>query len=345
MTEAWASLEQSRADASAFVEELRTLVVERWSEVVEPGSRVALVDFPNHPNAGDTAIWLGSLAILRTLGCDVAYRASFSSYSASLLRRRLGRSGKILLHGGGNFGEVWPTYQKFRERVIAEHTERRIVQLPQSMNFRSADAIRATAAVLSVHPDLVLLARDGPTEALAREHFATARVLASPDAAFGLGVLQPGPPDLDRLLFLRTDKERATETPGALPPRSAVLDWPRPTEDLIRLRQLSRGLGFPLKRLGPAVEALEAPLERLFTHLAHRRMQDGLDVLSRGRVVVTDRVHGHILSLLLGRPHVLMDNNYGKNRRFYDAWTAASPITAWADDLPQALALADRMQP
>jgi pyruvyl transferase EpsO len=35
---------------------------------VARGQRFALVDFPNHSNVGDNAIWLGELAALRAIG-------------------------------------------------------------------------------------------------------------------------------------------------------------------------------------------------------------------------------------------------------------------------------------
>ncbi|WP_276524270.1 polysaccharide pyruvyl transferase family protein, partial [Enterobacter hormaechei] len=48
------------------------------------------------------------------------------------------------------------------------------------------------------------------------------------------------------------------------------------------------------------------------TARARRRVERGLRLLSRGERIVTDRLHGHILSLLLGIPHVVLDNDYGK---------------------------------
>ena len=44
-------------------------------------------------------------------------------------------------------------------------------------------------------------------------------------------------------------------------------------------------------------------------------------MLSTGGLVVTDRLHAHILSLLLDIPHVLLDNSYGKVAGFADQWT------------------------
>jgi pyruvyl transferase EpsO len=41
-------------------------------------------------------------------------------------------------------------------------------------------------------------------------------------------------------------------------------------------------------------------------------------------VVITDRLHAHILSLLLGIPHAVLDNSYGKVGRFLAAWTGGA---------------------
>lgn len=61
-------------------------------------------------------------------------------------------------------------------------------------------------------------------------------------------------------------------------------------------------------------------------------------LLSLGRLVITDRLHAHILCLLLGIPHILLNSVMGKNWSFYETWTRGSPLcrlethptTAWA---------------
>jgi pyruvyl transferase EpsO len=74
--------------------------------------------------------------------------------------------------------------------------------------------------------------------------------------------------------------------------------------------------------------------------LARARVARGLRTLSEGRVVVTDRLHGHILSLLLGTPHVLLDSAQGKLRGFYETWTRGSELVQWADSVDEAANLA-----
>jgi hypothetical protein len=77
-----------------------------------------------------------------------------------------------------------------------------------------------------------------------------------------------------------------------------------------------------------------------FDPLAERWVDRGCAILARGRVVVTDRLHGHLLALLQDIPHVVLDNSYGKLRSVYDTWTHASPVAHWAESPDEALTTA-----
>jgi pyruvyl transferase EpsO len=43
-------------------------------------------------------------------------------------------------------------------------------------------------------------------------------------------------------------------------------------------------------------------------------------------LVVTDRLHGHILAMLMDMPTLVLDNSYGKNSRYAAVWTARSRL-------------------
>ena len=64
-------------------------------------------------------------------------------------------------------------------------------------------------------------------------------------------------------------------------------------------------------------------------------------MLQSARVVVTDRLHGHVLSLLLDIPHVVIGDRNGKLRRFIDTWTSSSTLLHWADSADEADRLAN----
>lgn len=314
--------------------------------------RVALVGFPNHSNVGDSAIWLGELAYLRAAGRRLVYACDERSYSPDHLRRRLG-DGTLLLHGGGNLGDLWPTYEELRERVIADFPDNRIVQLPQTMRFEDPRALERARAVLDAHGGLTLLLRDRASLAAARRSFeADARLC--PDMALSLGPLpRPRQPATDVLWLLRTDKESAgvgvDHRPG-----TAELDWPPQAPTWAALRWGTRYGGALARRHPPWLDGLQRAVGSAYAPLARERLRTGCRLLAGARAVVTDRLHGHLLCLLLGIPHVCLENSYGKVGSFMETWTEgcglgrrASPAEAarLAADIVAGAVPARRRQP
>ncbi len=313
----------------ALIERLGADVRAGLAELVPAGEPVALLDFPNHDNVGDAAIWLGELAWLRAAGHELAYASDHTGLSAPELRRRLPR-GTILLHGGGNFGDLWPVYQRFREHVLASFRDYRVVQLPQTVHFEDPAAARRTAQLIAAHPDFTLCVRDAGSERYAREQLG-ARTAVVCDMAFALGPLRPGPARHEVLCLLRTDKERAERRDV---PAGVQLDWPVQGPRWRALRQATRATG-KLGGLAPPLARTIAPaLADGYERLARERLHAGLQVVGAGELLVTDRLHGHIVALLAGVPQLLLDNSYGKLRGFWQAWTHEAATTRLAPDAP-----------
>src|SRR6056300_1603832 len=113
-------------------------LVAKISNVLDPlvklGTTYALLDFPNHSNVGDSAIWLGELDYLKKRGCRVRYSCDLISYNAEFLRSYCPSQG-IMVHGGGNFGDLYYPHQQLRESVLRIFTEQSVVQLPQTIHF------------------------------------------------------------------------------------------------------------------------------------------------------------------------------------------------------------------
>lgn len=57
---------------------------------------------------------------------------------------------------------------------------------------------------------------------------------------------------------------------------------------------------------------------------------------------VSDRLHVHIFSTLLGRRHVLLDSNYGKVSSFMAAWNTNWDGMQVCDEVPMAVEAARR---
>lgn len=319
-----------------------------WASLLRPGQRVALINFPNHANAGDSALWLGELAALRRVGARVIYQASWASYRRAELARALREGDVILLHGGGNFGDLYLHNQAVtRLNILRDFAHVRTLQLPQSIWFqdpRNRDALRRSC---EEHRDFTLLVRDQQSLDLARTHFQVPTQLC-PDMAFALGPLpRARPPRVDILWLARTDVESAGYRPPTTEPGVQIVDWlvDLPDEEAWPwVDRLARSINQPLHEAARQGRAARLGQHRLlaatFAPLARAWVQRGCRILARGRVVVTDRLHGHLLALMQDIPHVVIDNSYGKLRTMYETWTRPSVNAHWADTAEQALALA-----
>jgi pyruvyl transferase EpsO len=308
----------------ALVRSLAT-EVERTLRPLVAARRVALLDYPDYANVGDSAIWLGQRAVLAALGARVGYAAAREAFEPERLRARVG-DGPILLSGGGNLGDLWEHHQRFREQVIQRFPENPIVQLPQTICFRERASLARARAVFDAHPRLVLLVRDRRSLELAQREF-RATALLCPDAAFCLGPLaRPAPATRATLRLLRSDRESALA--AAARPADAV-DWTH--EAPTALARLQRRLAAGARR-GGAVGAWRARAAvATYDRVARERLARGLRLLGSARYVVTDRLHAHVLCLLLGIPHQLLPDRYGKLRGWFETWTAGAALAEFGD--------------
>jgi exopolysaccharide biosynthesis protein PssK len=328
---------------TAFAAGLAERLDDTLSGLLEPGRAVALVNFPNHHNPGDNAIWLGALAVLQRLHVPVGYASNWSCFSETAMRLAVG-DGPLLLNGGGNFGDLYAGQQSLREHVLERCTDRRIIQLAQSIWFERRENRDRLRRLCAAHPAFTLLVRERQSFEIAQRWFDVPTLLC-PDMAFGLGPLrEEAAPERELLWIGRRDREAVERAPP--PPTLPLLDWlDAPLEDgmspaTLRIFRLNQRL-LALMRAEPRQrERRWALLAWTFRPLAESWLRRGARLVRSADVVVTDRMHAHILAILLGLPHVVLDNSYGKTRSTFETWTQAGGLAHWADTTDEALSLA-----
>jgi len=308
----------------------RSVLADLLSRHMSAGTPYALLDHPSHGNVGDSAIWCGERVLLEELtGRPPDYTCNLRSFDVDELRHAC-PEGPVLLHGGGNLGDVWPTHQDFRENVITRLGMRRIVQLPQSMHFAEPRRRERFARVLDAHGDVHLLLRDEDSVAAAASLPASASL--APDAAVALGPQdRPVTPTLDVLVLLRTDHESVRTTTPDLRGPFEVTDWLEEDERAVARQQRRADLQ-ALLALSPGRLSRR---RRRFDAVAWGRVARGFRLLARGRTVITDRLHAHLLCVLLDLPHVVLDNSYGKVHRYVRTWheglKLVTTATSWRE--------------
>ncbi len=321
------------ANNTNAVESQKHELLSMYRRHVGMGSSYALVDFPDHPNVGDSAIWLGEIALLKKItGRSPRYVSTYANFDAAAFEAAC-PNGVLFIHGGGNLGDIWPSHQIFREELLARFPQREIVQLPQSIKFRDEAGTKHFAQLLERHPNFTLYVRDNPSYEFAKLKFAC-KVDLMPDSAFGMGQQRRSPATRDALLLLRTDSERAgyDMAPFASIREGKIVDWLQDCPRTIRAARARR-------RLVKIVSGADSNALRVrwYEWLANSRVKRGIAQLCEGQIVITDRLHGHILCVLLDIPHVALDNDYGKVSNYINAWTHKYPSVRIAKSSASAL--------
>jgi len=190
---------------------------------------------------------------------------------------------------------------------------------------------------------LVVLRKTERSLEFVRREFKTPSFLC-PDMSIALGPLpRARPPRQDVVWLLREDVEARDH--GASLAGVESEDWcgERRSWRFRLKRFVAEELSWHPRSPGWTWPLLAPVHNRVWDSLARERLARGCEVLGRGRVVITDRLHGHLLSLLLGIPHVVLGDRHGKVRNYYETWTRTGGVAPWAQTREEAATLALRL--
>ncbi len=333
---------QIKSNTVEIIKNLQNKIRETVTPFFDTSKPYAILDFPNQRNVGDNAIWLGQIAYFdEVCGRKPTYLSDINSFSSRELRSVLPSDGTIFIHGGGNLGDIWDSHQRFREDVLDEFKDYKIIQLPQSIHFSDPKELEKSRTSFNAHKDFTLLVRDRKSLKIAEENY-TCRTILVPDMACYLGLLpRPYTQKADIFCLLRTDHEKKLRSTkeGQLENTDFSIeidDWITESTDIARQVKRKAILMLPFK-LG--FQALNKYRRREFYYslLTQTRFDRGIKMLCAGKYGITDRLHGHIISFLLDIPHVRLDNFYGKVSGFGSEWTHESNIIEQAETFETAV--------
>lgn len=277
------------------------------------------VDMPVYGNIGDLLIMQGTLKFFEKHHLVPRIVAPIFAFDVDWIRP----DEVVVFQGGGNFGDLYAGMQPLREKVAQEKPHNRIVILPQTIHFSSAEAMAKSVTIFQQHKDVHLCVRDEKSYQLAKQF--TKKAYLAPDMAHHLYPIKSKAPQPNtKLLLSRTDDEKAAvDLENTL--YNTVTDWPELVGKrdknfrrfYLAIRLFYRtGLGLLGNRI----------FSKLWLAYANTLIQDAIELFGRHEYIVTDRLHGHILACLMSKPHTVMDNSYGKNSGYLKVWTGRSDI-------------------
>lgn len=289
----------------------KTKCVKPQSFMLAPTSnrRFVLIGTPHHGNLGDHAIAFAEVEFLKGIhpnaALDIITEADYWKFKASL-SKQLKKDDVILLHGGGNLGNLYPYAEAVRQDVLKRFKANPTVMFPQTVHFTSdKKGLKAKRTATTIYKNkscFAAFARESVSYPILAELVGTQHAFLVPDIALSLTHLLPFRQKRSgALLCLRNDIEKTLSQ----------------KEETLIASSLSRRFSSTFKT------DTVVPQFCSFTK-AEQCLRELLLRFASAEIVVTDRLHGMIFAALTRTPCIAMPNFNHK----------INGVAAWLSDIP-----------
>ncbi|EPM1750721.1 TPA: polysaccharide pyruvyl transferase family protein [Klebsiella variicola subsp. variicola] len=289
---------------------------------IKDKNEVIFLDYPVYLNVGDLLIYHGTENFFKENNINIKLRRSNARYSVKEIKKYINPNTVILMQGGGNFGDLYPEFQKFRQDVVSSFPDTRIIILPQTAFFENEHELNKSVKSFGAHKDLIIFSRD--TRSLSIFKKFTSQTFLMPDMAHSLwGTLPKSQKSKGTLYLIRNDKEINQVQRRLLEHKNGddkYVDW----EDILTSKDLlMRKLCRKLDGIGGVtnLSLLKNISNVIWYNYTYKMVQRYALYFTSHEKVVTSRMHGHIFSCLLSLPNDVIDNAYGKNSGYFKEWT------------------------
>jgi pyruvyl transferase EpsO len=299
--------------------QLESLIVESITPLIDHD--YVLLDLPYHSNLGDTLIWQGELDFLRC----IPFKCHHSTWWGGNASKGIKSDSTILLHGGGNFGDIWPSHQIFRKKVIEQFPNNKVIIFPQTIYYSDRRKLEDDAVFFEKFSNVIISARDEDSYQICRDFFPNNKSMLVPDMAFCMDMSkykrekQPK----GNLFVRRTDLEINENVDYSIVPKDVVESdwvWLEHSREYYRRYMIEKKISRFDQFLGTDFKNL---FNDLYWHhfLRELNVKTAIQFIDKYESIYTTRMHAAILSVILGKKNVvLFDNSYGKSSSFYNTW-------------------------
>ena len=268
------------------------------------GRRMILLNTPEHGNIGDLAIALAERQFLSTEIPDYPVLELTNNQCHYFLQKRrtfIRPEDIVLVHGGGYVGTLWIAEERMFRKILKKFAKNKIVVFPQTVYFsedsRGRRELLRLKNVIDSCKDISLFVRDKISYDYIKSNQIVDKCYLSPDMVMAYRYKrEKNNTNNSKVIFcMRNDKEKTT------------------TDSTIQ--ELKRKLieeGYEILTTDTVVEKV------VYQEKRQEEVDNKLKQLQEGALVITDRLHGMILSSIVGTPCIAMDNISGKVRGGYE---------------------------
>lgn len=262
-----------------------------------------LISTPCYGNVGDHTIELAQQEILeqcRLLKYSIDISSIEYSYLKGVLKRFIYVNDIIIIDGGGNFGDTWPETMQNINEIVLTYLNNRIFVFPESWYFSETnegkDLLNESIQILNSHNNLIIYARDGWSYKEMKVHLNNVVVRYSFDVVL-FKQYSPCCVVNDTIkvgISVRDDKESVNE---------------------ILLNRIRNDLG---ELDVDVIDICNDTYVYTDKKMREKFFKTIIERYEECDIIITDRFHGFIFSILCRKPCMIIDNITGKIKHFYD---------------------------
>ena len=255
----------------------------------------------DYGNTGDLAITYAQRKFLEENleGYKVIEVPIYDFYRKYLsIRKKINSKDVITIIGGGNTGDVYIEFEEVRRFIIKKFKKNIIISFPQTIDFVTTKELQKSIKAYSRNTNLYLFAREKKSYYEYKEKFKVNNVFLVPDIVLSLDTYKTKLRRNNILICLRNDKEKQIDDNDE--------------------NKLTRTLYNKYNNI--VLQDTHIGNKKITYDKREKVLRKIWNNFSSSRVVVTDRLHGLIFSIITETPCIAIDNSNHKIKETYNTW-------------------------
>lgn len=266
-------------------------------------ARVILFGTPDSKNLGDHAIAEAELRFMKEFFPELEY-IEFSllhyMYDFDTIKNYINEKDVILVHGGGFLGNLWIEAELMFRDILKSFPNNKVMVMPQTIFFderyNKDEELRNSQRSYNAHNNLTMFLREKQSYNFVKENFnSSVNPQLIPDIVTTLEYKSSNADREDVLMVFRTDKEKLNHS-----------KYTELIENVLSKKNIH------IDRTDTVITG-EVDESNRDTVLKAK-----FEEFNKHKLIVTDRLHGMIFSLITGTPCIAFDNSSGKVSGVYE---------------------------
>ena len=252
--------------------------------------KIYFLSTPSHGNIGDQAIAEASVFFFNKYFSEYKiieiYQEDVSKY-AYAIKKSITPQDLVIIHGGGNMGNLYVWEEETRRQIIRLFKKNPIISMPQTMSFTNdklgKKELKKSKRIYNNHPNLKLIARETLSYEIMSKYFNRAEVILNPDIVL--------------FLFNKFEVDNTQ--------RTRIMTCLRSDKESI-LGQKKQQFLDELNQVYSDIFNYDTVInEKVYRESRTQKLNEMFNEFRKSKVVITDRLHGMVFCAITKTPCIV----------------------------------------